>query len=137
MFRLIANYELIFGEKSEEWSSPAERGDHPEVDTSEFLDFDSIRQYMSLLGTLQCSISLCRFDIATAVMNLGRFRVAARVGHMDRMKRVRGYPRMYSVMLQFLSVLGFQTTMLVSRSRNMTECTLCLGRHPKSCQTAY
>jgi hypothetical protein len=48
-----------------------------------------------LLGAMQWAISLCRFDIATAVMTLGRFRVAPRVGHMDRLKRVCGYLRKY------------------------------------------
>jgi KUP system potassium uptake protein len=93
--RLIANYELMFGQKPKEWSSPAEHGDHPETDTSELLDADGIRQYMSLLGALQWSISLCRFDVATAVMTLGRFRVAPRIGHMERVKRVCGYLRKY------------------------------------------
>jgi hypothetical protein len=69
----------MFGEKPKEWASPAEHGDHPEVDTSAFFDSDGTRQYMSLLGAMQWAISLCRFDIATAVMTLGRFRVAPRV----------------------------------------------------------
>jgi hypothetical protein len=93
--RLTTNYELMFGERPKECSSPAKHGDHPEVDTSELLDSDGTRQYMSLLGALQWAISLCRFDIATAVMTLGRFRVASRVGHMDRLKRVCGYLRKY------------------------------------------
>jgi hypothetical protein len=93
--RLVTNYELMFGEKPKEWKSPAEHGDHPEVDASEFLDENGTRQYMSLLGALQWAISLCRFDIATAVMTLGRFRVAPRVGHMDRLKRICGYLRKY------------------------------------------
>ena len=34
---------------------------------------------------------LARFDIATAVMTLSSFRVAPRVGHLERVKRVYGY----------------------------------------------
>jgi hypothetical protein len=73
----------------------------PEVDTSDF--HETTRQYMSLLGALQWAISLCRFDIATAVMTLGRFRVAPRVGHMDRETclRVLQYPT-----LRFVFVLN-------------------------------
>lgn len=36
-------------------------------------------------------ISLCRFDIAHAVMTLSRFRSAPRAGHTDRAQRICGY----------------------------------------------
>jgi hypothetical protein len=38
--------------RPKERSPHAEYGEHPEVDTSEFLDSSGIRQYMSLLGAL-------------------------------------------------------------------------------------
>jgi hypothetical protein len=34
-------------------NSPLDSNDHPEVDTSEFLDEDSIQQYQSLIGSMQ------------------------------------------------------------------------------------
>ena len=44
------------------YSSPLEPGDHPELDDTELLDDDGIRQYHSLIGSLQWAISLGRFD---------------------------------------------------------------------------
>jgi len=44
--------------------------------------------YQSLIGSLRCAIRIGRFDIATAVMTLSRFRVSPRQGHLDRGKHV-------------------------------------------------
>jgi hypothetical protein len=55
------------------------------------LDDDGIQQYQSLIGALQWTISLGRFDIATAVMSMSSFRVAPRMGHLERLKRICGY----------------------------------------------
>lgn len=44
-----------------------------------------------MIGALQWVISLGCFDIATAVMTLSRFRVAPRIGHLERAKHVYGY----------------------------------------------
>jgi hypothetical protein len=70
--------------------------DHPELDESDFLDNDGIAKYQSLIGALQWAISICRFDIAAAVMTLGRFRCAPRKGHLDRLKRICGYLRKHN-----------------------------------------
>ena len=52
--RLAALYEKMFGEKpSAKIYSPLEKGDHPEVDSSELLDAEGIQQYQSLIGSLQ------------------------------------------------------------------------------------
>lgn len=90
--RTMEEYKRMFGEyPSRRVSSPLEKGDHPEMDTSELLDEDGIRMYQSLIGTLQWTISLGRFDIATAVMSMSSFRVAPRKGHLDRLRRICGY----------------------------------------------
>ena len=90
--RIVANYERIFGETSKQVvTSPIEKGDHPELDTSEFLNDEGIRNYQSLIGALQWSISIGRFDVATAVMTMSGFRVAPRKGHLERVKRICGY----------------------------------------------
>jgi hypothetical protein len=65
--------------------------DHPELNTTELLDDDGIHQYQSLIGVLQWTITLGRFDIATAVMTMSGFRVAPRQGHLNRLKRICGY----------------------------------------------
>ena len=90
--RLIKNYERTFGEKPRMTvHSPLEKGDHPELDDSEFLDMEGILQYQSLIGSLQWAISLGRFDIATSVMTMSGFRAAPRHGHLERIKRICGY----------------------------------------------
>jgi hypothetical protein len=68
-------------------TSPLMSNDHPELDTTELLDDDGIHQSHSLIGVLQWTITLGRFDIATAVMTMSGFRVAPRQGHLDRLKR--------------------------------------------------
>ena len=59
------------------------------------MDAQGIAQYQSLIGALQWLVSLGRFDIAQAVMTMGRFRAAPRQGHMDRIKRIYGYIRKF------------------------------------------
>jgi hypothetical protein len=82
----------LFGqEPSRKVTSPLEKGDHPELDTSELLDEDGKQKYMSMVGSMQWSITLGRFDVATAVMTLSSFRAAPRVGHLERAKRVYAY----------------------------------------------
>ena len=61
------------------------------MDTSQLLDGEGINKYQSLIGTLQWTITLGRFDIATAVMSMSGFRVAPRIGHLQRLKRICGY----------------------------------------------
>ena len=94
--RMISNYKTMFGDKPREYVSPLEDKDHPELDLSEFCNEDDIEKFQSLIGALQWTISLCRFDIANAVMTLSRYRAAPRIGHLDRAKRICGYLRKYS-----------------------------------------
>ena len=44
-----------------------------------------------MIGCLQWVVSLGRFDIQTATMTMSRYRVAPRIGHLDRLKRNYGY----------------------------------------------
>ena len=55
------------------------------------LNVDDTKIYQSLIGALQWTVQIGRFDVATAVMTMSRFRVAPRQGHMDRVKRIYGY----------------------------------------------
>jgi len=90
--RLLANYETLFGgDKPKEYTSPLDKADHPELDSTSELGERDIKIYQSLIGTLQWAITLGRFDIYAAVMTLGRFRAAPRTGHLERLKRVCGY----------------------------------------------
>ena len=90
--KMIDGYKTMFGSKPKaNISSPLEKGDHPELDDSEFLDEEGISRYQSLIGSLQWAISLGRFDIMTAVMTMFSFRAAPRKGHLDRVKRIYSY----------------------------------------------
>jgi hypothetical protein len=71
--------------------SPLEKGDHPELDTSELLNDDDVQKYQSLIGSMQWAVSLGRFDIATAVMTMSAYRAAPREGHLTRAKRMVSY----------------------------------------------
>ena len=72
-------------------ASPIEKGDHPEMDTSELLDPEKVKIYQSLIGALQWVVTIGRFDIMTAVVSLSGFRAAPREGHLARVKRIYGY----------------------------------------------
>ena len=90
--RMEDEYKRMFGTAPKQnIQSPLEKNDHPELDDSDLLDDDGVSQYQSLIGTLQWTISLGRFDVATAVMTMSGFRVAPRVGHLERVKRICGY----------------------------------------------
>jgi hypothetical protein len=94
--RMLSNYERMFdGETPKMYTSPIEKGDHPELDQSTELDIIGIIKYQSMIGALQWAVSLGRFDIFCAVMTLGRFRAAPRDGHLLRVKRIYGYLRKY------------------------------------------
>jgi hypothetical protein len=89
--RMLDTYERIFGKQSKQVITPLNKGDHPEMDTSDLLEVDDINIYQSLIGTLQWVIQIGRFDITTSVMTLSRFRAAPRKGHLDRVKQIYSY----------------------------------------------
>ena len=89
--RMVENYKLMYGEPPKEAHSPMEKGDQPELDDTPLCGPDDIKKFQSIIGAVQWTISLCRFDVHHAVMSLGRFRTAPRAGHMERLKRLVGY----------------------------------------------
>ena len=89
--KMLINYETMFGSKPKEFGTPMIEKDHPEIDTTEFLDQLGIKQYQSLIGALQWLITLGRFDIHLGVATMSSFRVAPRVGHLERLQRIYGY----------------------------------------------
>ena len=89
--KMLINYETMFGCKPKEYSTPMAEKDHPEIDQSSLLDILGIKQYQSLIGALQWLVTLGRFDIHLAVATMSSYRVAPRIGHLERLKRVYGY----------------------------------------------
>jgi len=71
--------------------SPLEKGDHPEMNDSEFLDDNGTQTYQSLVGVLQWSISIGWFDITTAVMTMLSFQAQPHLGHLEHIKQICGY----------------------------------------------
>ena len=87
--KMEETYERLFGEPpNDKVSSPLTKGDHPELDTSVFLEENDIEIYQSLIGSMQWAVSIGRWDTQTAVMTLSSFRAQPRQGHLDRAKRV-------------------------------------------------
>ena len=93
--KMLDWYETTFSEQPKEYGCPLEKGDHPEIDLSPLCNALEITYYQSMLGALQWLISLGRFDVFTAVMSMSRWRIAPRIGHLDRLKRIYGYVRRY------------------------------------------
>jgi Reverse transcriptase (RNA-dependent DNA polymerase) len=94
--KMMNDFEMMFGCKPREYTSPLEKGDHPETDTTAELDVNGIKKYQTMIGCLQWAVSLGRFDIHTATMTMSRFRAAPRAGHLDRLKRMYGYLKKFS-----------------------------------------
>ena len=69
--RMVDAYVRMFGKKpSTAVTSPLEKRDHPEIDTTELLEPEGITRYQSLVGQLQWAVTLGRLDVATAVMTM-------------------------------------------------------------------
>jgi hypothetical protein len=91
---LIKNYEKLFGMKpSQNVTSPLDKGDHPELDTSELCNEEQISQYQYMIGSLQWIVTIGNFDVHTVVMTMSEFCIAPRIGHIRRIQRIYGYCR--------------------------------------------
>ena len=95
--RMVDAHTRMFGSRpSTKHLSPLAKNDHPEIDTIDLLDKDGSAQYQSLIGILQWTITLGRFDVGTVVMTMSGFRIAPRVGHLACLRRICGYLVRYS-----------------------------------------
>jgi hypothetical protein len=89
--KLIKNYAKSFGMKPKECASPLEKGDHHEIDKSELCTMEQIAQYQSMIRSLQWIVTIGRLDIHRAVMTMSGFRIASRIGHLERLRSIYGY----------------------------------------------
>jgi hypothetical protein len=69
---------------SQNVTSPLDKGDHPELDTSELCSGEQISWYQSLIGSLQWIVAIGRLDVYTMVMTMSEFRIAPKIGHLKR-----------------------------------------------------
>jgi hypothetical protein len=92
---VVNQCKAIFGALPKEWTSPIDKDDYPELDTSEELSSEGIEHYQSLIGTFQWAVSLGGYDIHCATMTMGKFCFAPQQGHLDRLQCVCRYLRKY------------------------------------------
>jgi hypothetical protein len=78
--KMLANYNQIFRTLPKEYTSPLEKGDHPEFDLSPELDHDGIRRFRSV-GS----------DTRTVRYFGSSVRVASHQGHLERLQLIYGY----------------------------------------------
>ena len=79
------------GETLPQVKSPLVKNDHPELDKSELANEDLITKFRCMIGQLQWAVTLGRYDILAQVISMSCFRLAPKVGHIERMKRIYGY----------------------------------------------
>ena len=68
---------------------------HPELDTSELLNEEEIRQYQKIVGIGQWLVVAGRFDINFAISLLSRYAAAPRKGCLSLAEDVSGYLKKY------------------------------------------
>ena len=74
---LLSTYEHIFpGELLKKQSSTILKGDHPELDDSEFISEEDKAKYMSMIRTAQWLVTLGRIDITINASTLSSYREA-------------------------------------------------------------
>ena len=93
--RSLQNVERMTGSLPHKANVPMHPDTHSELDMSEFLDEKGCELVQSLIGMLQWTVTLGRFDIACAVMTLSKHRVFPRQGHLQHILQVFGYLRKY------------------------------------------
>jgi Reverse transcriptase (RNA-dependent DNA polymerase) len=89
--KMLDWYENKYKEKPKKRKTPLEPNDHPELDTSDEVPEEQIKEVQSMVGQFQWLVSLGRFDIFSAVTTLSRYRTKPRQGHVDRCKGLFGY----------------------------------------------
>jgi hypothetical protein len=53
---MVGLYKKMFGVNPKEGTSPLVKGDHPELDNSEELGAEGIKQYKSMIGAMQWAV---------------------------------------------------------------------------------
>ena len=115
--------------------SPLEKHDQPELDNSELCNEEQITKYMSMIGQLQWAITLGRYDILALVMSMSRFRLAPKVEHLERMKRLYGYLVKPNILPSDKELRNLTTP--IYQNRNMNGLELFMEMSKKKFQKTY
>jgi hypothetical protein len=91
---VLRKYQLKHGGVKKE-NTPIASNAHPEADTSELLEGESIAHYQHIVGVCQWLVVAGRFDINYAVSSLSRYSAAPRKGHLELARKIFGYLRKY------------------------------------------
>ena len=96
MKHFIKDYVHLFDEDPVGVTSSLPKGDHPELDESKPCCPNNTAKLQSLIGALQWTISLCRFEIANTVMTLSHYHAAPLQGHLEHAKCIVGYLKKFT-----------------------------------------
>ena len=93
---VISKFEELMGEGKStytfaEYKTPMDKDYHPELDDSPLLNAEFHSRYRSMVGSLNWTITIGRFDIQYAVTTLARYSHAPREGHLKAVLRIFGY----------------------------------------------
>jgi hypothetical protein len=96
--RISEKVESLLGWKLKNYGSPMDPEYHPELDTSSLLQPDDASKYRMLIGSLNWTVTLGRFDVYYVTQTLARYGMAPRQGHLDALRRAFGYLKHHSRM---------------------------------------
>ena len=130
----------MFGEKPKElYSSPLDKGDHPELNTSDLLDADGIQKYQSMIGAMQWAISIGCFLTLLLPSCLYPASVSPRVLDISNVVSVstcisaRCDMLRYEFELMSLTSQHFRTSLMIGHSRSMATSRRSSQRTVQSC----
>jgi hypothetical protein len=87
----VEKFERMFEHPMRESKYPMAEGYHPELDDTVLLDDSMSTKYRAIIGSLNWTVILGRFDVMYATNTLARFSMAPRLGHLEAAKRILGY----------------------------------------------
>jgi hypothetical protein len=90
----LRKFQQLYGEINKE-NIPIPTKAHPELDDTNLLDAEGIKQYQHIIGVCQWLVVAGRFDINYAVSSMSRFAAAPREGHLQLARKIFGYLRKY------------------------------------------
>jgi hypothetical protein len=72
-------------------SSPLEKFDQPNIESSELLEAYGHHMYQSMIGPNYLTDTIGRQDTSTAKMTISSFRIIHRTRYVEKLKRIYGY----------------------------------------------
>ena len=86
--RLTESYKVCFNEKPKKRKEPMHPDTRPELDDSDLCSPEEHTKFQRMLGALQWTMTLCRFDVAGAALTLNTFSCSPRQNHLKWVKQI-------------------------------------------------